>query len=253
MTDPFESPKRKLVRAKQHIYDFESCFRTFRDGNPYVQIAEPDADVPDNVVHKLQLAKPLPSSLDLIAADIVNNLRTVLDQAVYAVAIASGHDITHASFPFRETPVEFERAVAGKSNYLPQEILALLRTFKSYKGGNDLLRALNDWCNADKHALLSVAETATVRIHTKVQSTGFMSIPTTPTWDRGKHQIVLFTTGPSTEKLEYDMSFSLFVFFDQIEAIRGKEAISVFYAMAAEVQGILLALEAECERLGFVK
>lgn len=76
--DPFESAKRKLVRAKQHIYNFESCFRTFLDGKPYEQITEPDIDCPENIVHKLRLIKPVPETLDLIASDIVNNLRTVL-------------------------------------------------------------------------------------------------------------------------------------------------------------------------------
>jgi hypothetical protein len=252
MVDPFESSKRKLVRAKQHIYDFESCFRTFKDEYPCIKISEPDVNCPENIVHKLRLTKPVPESLDLIAADVVNNLRTVLDQAIYGVSIASGHTISHAKFPFSGDVTEFERAVQGKAKYLPQEILALLRTFKSYKGGNDLLCALNDWCNTDKHALVSAVETCGVRTHTRVQATGFMSTPTNPVWDRAKHEIELFTVSPHTEKFEYDFNIYIFVSFDQIEVIRGKEAITVLYAMAAEVERILMAIEAEAMRIGLV-
>jgi hypothetical protein len=252
--DPFESAKRKLVRAKQHIYDFESLLRTFKDERPYKIISEPDPNCTEKVIHKLRLTKPIPESLDLISSDVVNNLRAVLDQVLYAVAIASRHSISYAKYPFAGDTVAFERALKWKAKYLPQEIIALLREFKSYKGGNDLLCALNDWCNTDKHALLSAVETGVATARARMEGVGFVQMPAnSPTWDRSKHEIELFTTSPDTENFQYDISFGIFVSFDQIEVIRDKEAIGVLYAMSSEVERILMAIEAETWRLGFVK
>jgi hypothetical protein len=218
--------------------------------NPYEESAEPDAQCPQNTVHKIRLTRPIPDRLDVIAADAVNNLRAALDQAIYAIAAAAGSTISHAKFPFSGTAADLERAVAGKSTYLPQDILALLRTFQTYKGGNDLACALNDWCNIDKHALIVPAENAALHMRTSIHGTGFFSAPTKPSWDRSRHEIIMFTFGPLTEDVHYDFDFLFFISFDEIEAIRGREAIEVLYAMAGEVERILMALEAEAGRIG---
>jgi hypothetical protein len=83
--------------------------------------------------------------------------------------------------------------------------------------------------------------------------TGFFSTPEALTWDRTKNEIILFTTGPETENIEYDFDVHIFVTFDNIEIVLGKPAVGVLYAFAGEVESILMALEAECRRLGFVK
>jgi hypothetical protein len=253
MTDPFLSSKRKLARAKEHIGDFKARFDAFTNEHPYEQVVELDPNNPYQKIHKIRLTKPIPECLDVIAADAVANLRAVLDQALYAVALASGHTISHAKFPFKGNPDDFERAVRGKSEYLPPDILSLLRKFKSYKGGNDFLCALNDWCNADKHALLTPAGTGAVRLLFSIHTTdGFFSAPDPHVWDRSNNEIVMFTTGVETKEPKYEFAFSLYVSFDQIEVIRGKPAVGVLNTFAGIVEGILMAIEAETMRLGYI-
>src|SRR5258708_11274502 len=98
MADPFESSRRKLARAKQHVGDFKGHFDAFTNENPYEQVVELDPNNPYQKIHKIRLTKSIPACLDVIAADAVTNLRAVLDQALYAVALASGQPTDHVSF-----------------------------------------------------------------------------------------------------------------------------------------------------------
>lgn len=88
--DLFESSTRKLMRAKEHILDLELKIFNYVELSPYACVVDPDPHVPEHQVHKLRLTQPLPDELPTIIGDAANNLREALDNAGYAVAIASG-------------------------------------------------------------------------------------------------------------------------------------------------------------------
>lgn len=253
MADPFDSSKRTLARAKEHIRNLEEQFRLFHDEHPYRRVFHPDHER-NLVVIAIALTKKIPETFDNIAFDAVSNLRAALDQAVYAVALASGHSISHAAFPFGGTIEDSERALSRKAKYLPQEILALLRTFQAYKGGNDLLCTLNDICNRNKHAILTAVGMTGVRTRGSFNSSagGFMSVPENPVWDSVKNEIVIATVGPDTH-FDYDVDFGFAITFAEVQAVKGEEAIALLNKMAGIVEGVVLAIEAEFRRLGFVK
>jgi hypothetical protein len=82
-------------------------------------------------------------------------MRDVLDLAGYGLAVASGAvDPQHTNFPFAPNAVKFEEQVRGRCKDLPDDIVMLFRSLKPYKGGNDLLWALNCMAVTDKHKLL---------------------------------------------------------------------------------------------------
>jgi hypothetical protein len=254
MVDPFRSSRRKLARAKQHIFDLEGQIKSFMERKPYTPCIEPDPERPDHLLHKFKLSESIPDSFEDIAADAVNNLRSALDQACYAIAIASGRQSPrHTAFPFAGSATELENAISGRCKDVPTDIHPMFRAFKPYKGGNDILWALNQICVGDKHKMLMPIGTVIGGVGTKIKATGYASTPSRPQWDRAKNEIVYFITNVHTINFEYDFEFYVTVAFDEIEIISGQSALGVLHNLVGIVEGILMALEAECKRLGFVK
>src|SRR5438876_12182372 len=116
MTDPFESSRRKLARAKHHLADLDQMEKSFIDGNPYATITEPDPKRHHHMVCKLKVIKPLPESFAEVVGDAVNNLRAALDHSCYALAVAGGKlKSKNAYFPFGCDAADFERNLHGRS------------------------------------------------------------------------------------------------------------------------------------------
>jgi len=249
MVDPFESSRRKLGRAKEHISDLERKINSFVESRPYARVAEVDPRQPNCVVFKLKLTRDLPDELALITSDAIDNLRAVLDHACYTVAISSGNATAkEAYFPFAGTVERFENALRGRCKDIPQDIYPLLRGFKPYKGGNDLLYTLNTICVTGKHKMLISVGHTVIRDRTRFNAaTGYMRMPQS-TWDGANNEIVIAAVGIGTQ-FEYDVDFQFFVTFNEVEGIDGQEVLRVLNALASEVERVLLALEAETRRL----
>ncbi len=128
--DPFESPKRRLARAKQHVNHLEKRINTFFKKEPYARVVEKDADgVTD--LHKIKFTKPLPDSCDLAATEALEALRATLDQIGYATASLAGKvDPKQTQFPIADDAAALDNVIARKRcNDLPKEIVALFRSF----------------------------------------------------------------------------------------------------------------------------
>jgi hypothetical protein len=155
MADPFESSRLKIARAKQHVKDLETGIQSFIGSEPYECVSEADPNDADRFHHKINLVKPLPKGLAVFAGEASNCLREALDNSGYALAAATGKpDSRSCAFPFSGSSADFERSARGRCKDLRDGIFALLRRFKPYKGGNDLLWALNGICNVNKHRML---------------------------------------------------------------------------------------------------
>lgn len=87
MSDPFHSSRYSIARAKEHIGELDRQMAGYFNSQPYAQVIELDAERGQEV-HKLKLVKPMPVALPGIAFDAANNLRSALDQAIYAIAPA---------------------------------------------------------------------------------------------------------------------------------------------------------------------
>jgi hypothetical protein len=140
----------------------------------------------------------------------------------------------------------------GRCKDIPEQFYPFFRTLKPYKGGNELLWALNEICVGDKHRMLTPMGTAALRHHVRVKATGFFRMPVTHIWDRVKQEMELLTVGPDTTG-EHDFKFTLFVAFNGIPVIDGQPVDAVLNELVRVVDGIVLGMEAESRRLGFVK
>lgn len=257
MADPFESSRRKLARAKKHILDLERRIGDFIKKNPCTKVVERDLQRAKEI-HKIKLVKRVPrspSSFEDFASDAVLNMRATLDHAGYAVAVAANparKNPTCTAFPFARSAAELENAIKGRSKDIPKEILALFRSFKPYKGGNNLLCALNEICNAEKHKIVTPAAlTISTRGAMNVRGTGDWSTPAQAVWDSSKNEMVLIEAALDAQ-VEYDLEFFTLVIFDEIDAIRGEQVLGTLNALAGEVERVLLAIEAESRRIGII-
>ena len=251
MNDIFHSSKLRLSRAKDHIIDLEKSIRAFLDTKPYARVIEPDSDG-INQLHKIKFTKSLPDEFAIITADAVDNLRSALDHAWHAIAVASSaiKPTGEAYFPFADNAAKFKKRLIGCKKF-PQDILALLRRFQPHKGGDDLLWALNRICAANKHRMLAPIGIAVGGMHIRYMTfSGPGSIPM-PRWDRAKQEIIYAIVGPNG-KIEYNIDITFDVAFDKVEAVGGQPAIAILNALASKVEDILKALEGAARKLGYV-
>ena len=132
----------------------------------------------------------------------------------------------------------------------------MFRSFNPYKGGNDLVWALNRLCNTSKHRLLTPVGIASGGISVKHMTlssgpTGSgVAIPA-PVWDGEKNEMVFARVGVGS-KLDYNLNFRFFVAFGDVEPVRGEPAVPILSTTATEIERIVLAIEAETRRLGLV-
>jgi hypothetical protein len=258
MPEPFYSAYRKLAWGKKRIAELEWETRDFMSEHPCESFTEPHSDKPGYTIQKIRQLVPVPSAISLIASDALDNIRAVLDHALFTLAVASGRSqIENATFPIspRSDVAKFENMLKGRCADVPQEIWPLLRSFKPYKGGNDTLIALNDACNRNKHALIvSLVPDFPVIEHRSfgTEMEGIFTAPKHPVWDRAKNEMELFTVGPEVQLIaEFKLTF--LVVFAEIAGFERQQIFSVLGIFAAEVERILRTIEVHARILGLVK
>lgn len=252
MPDPFQSSRRKIARAKEHIADLERETERFVQEASYERFTEPDPKNPTHTVHKIRMTKPLPVGLSEMAGDAIGNLREALDHAIFGVAVASGcANPRSAYFPFAGTIDKLDNAIKGWCKDVPQEIYPLLRAFKPYGGGNKVLFTLNQIANRNKHALLIPVGAVSLDAGLNVRGTGFFSMPQPHVWDHAKNEMELITLGPGAQ-FKAHFRFAHTVAFAGIEVLEREPAVAVLYTIRSEVESVLAAIEAESRRLGFI-
>ena len=257
MTDPLESSRYSIEHAKRRIDEFEAEVQRFSQTNPYIQVVEKDMNTAEDV-YKIRLTKALPYTLKGIASDAVIALRAALDNAGYSVAVASGSKGKNAHFPFAGGVDEFKSSKYRRSSDIPKEILALMLVCGPYKGGNNLLWALNKLSNTRKHEfivpIIGSSGPFSIKIGgghgTKFMGRGPFSVGGT-IWNGAKNELEYMRVGSGGEiDTDANFRFTLFVAFGEVDVIHGQPAIGVLRAMTDEVERILMAIEGEAKRIG---
>src|ERR1035437_7105144 len=249
MSNPFESSRRKIARAKEHFLNLHREIEKFTLVKPYERVIEPHPDEPDHTIHKIKMTKELPSSIADTTADLVQNLRNALDNAAYAVAVASGKvEPKFTAFPFAGSIAQMANSL-GRSKDLPKEIQSLFCGFQPYLGGDDILWALNEICNGDKHKIVIPIGTGMVRVAGGIEVTGYFSMPEPHVWNRTKNEMNLSRWGLTRNSNTISSSVSLkrLTIFRSWTASQSLESLT---SCAGKVERIVVCIEAESRRLG---
>lgn len=247
MSDPLKSARYSVGRAKHHIAELKATADAFFNDRPYETFAEPDSDGIHNRI-KVRFAKPIPESMQGAAFDAVNNLRASLDQAGFAIGRAAGKRGKQAHFPFGDSLANAKSLARRGSKDIPDNIFAVMIAFKPYKGGNDLLWALNKLANANKHEILvpvgAFVGKATVEA---ARWSGRLRMP--PVWDSAKNEMEIGTIKRGSDSYGY-FQIAFYVALGEVAVVAGKPAVDVLSDMVSVVEHILMALEAETRRAG---
>jgi hypothetical protein len=249
--NPFNSPRRRLARAKQHVNRLEKRIRTFLDRKPYKPVA--DTDATGTTTHAIKFNRNFPDSWGDAAVEALEALRSALDQTGYAAAVLGGvANPKYAYFPIADTMTDLDALTKGRCKDIPATVSAIFRAFDAYEGGNYTLWALNKLCNANKHRLLvpigGIAGGGTLFPGGFLKNASVFA----PRWNSAKNQIEFAKTYVGGE-LKLDGRFTFNVAFDEFNGVRRVNAIGILDAMAREVDRVIVATEAECRRLGLLK
>jgi hypothetical protein len=216
----FSSPKRRIARAKQHVANINAQVLAFFDAEPYAKVVERNSK--GLYEYKVKLTKSLPDEITDLAYEALE----------------------------ADDAAGFENVMRGRLKALPADILALLRSLQPYKGGNDLIWALNRIRRQGTHRLIvpAVTDVSVGNIRMTTSSPFPLDIPP-PAWNSEKDEIVFAVSGPPGT-FDYDVEFAFFIAFGQVEGVAGEPVGDALEDMIAEVERIVLAIKAESRRMG---
>jgi len=253
-SDPFESSKRRIARAKKHIRDLKRSMQAFTKRKPYRIVTEPYTDGIHEVLKLKARRKRLPDSFSDIAADAAENLRASLDHAIFAIAVDIGTPtkrLDDVYFPFARNESLIASRIARCCPNFPKSFVALLGTLKPYNGGNQMLWALNEVCRKTKHRLLVPMDFRIGSVNVfGVSGIGNFALP--PKWDSTKNEIVLGQIRPDTD-VTCNLKLAFNIGFDDPQFLSGQPAVGILNEMARIVDGVVMAIEAEAKRIGLFR
>lgn len=245
MDFPFNDPFLCVVWANKCTDEFKQMVTSFVATEPYTHITEPYSDGIQQL-HIIKLTKGLPVGFRIAIANVINNLRSALDLGWHSLLTLSDtiRPTDEAKFPFADNITKFNGMLTRGFKKFPDEIKVLARSFQPYKGGDDLLWALNRICAGNKHKML-----APVAILPPMGLLNYPGIPC-PMRNRSKDEIICFLTDA---KFNNDIDITFDIAFDEVDIVKGQPVLTVLNTLSDKTQDILLALEAEAIRLGFIQ
>ena len=218
--------------------------KAFNDREPYTRLVETDPDGL-NQCHTIILTEPLPESFADLTVEVAAALGAALDQAVFAASKAvGGTRLMDTCFPVSDSAAGLDKIIDQKCKGVPPAIMALLRGFDPYKGGNDLLWGLRRIVQTEQYRLIAPvgsAESGVTFIHN--------ATPPRVRWDAEKKQLELGTF-PIHGVFQPNLSVFFSAGFGEVETLQGRPVLPILEAMTEEVERIVSVLEAESQMVG---
>lgn len=248
MDDPFESPRLLIEDARLDVATLDSEFKAWVKKLQPESVVSRDPQTGEHLA-KLRYAEKMPGRFRVLASNAVNNLRHALDQAVNCAAVQLGGRDTNY-FPFAQSASDMDAAMKDRCKKVPVGLHPVLKGFKPYPGGDDLLCAVQI-ANKNKHrGILNLhAEAVGGRHEVNARMSGPGRVGTL-IWDSHKQELEMARVAPGT-RLDMDSKGSV-VFRIELRNTptpQGEPATAILYSLADKVESVLLALEAETARL----
>lgn len=166
---PLEGPKLKIQRTNGHIADVSQCIIDFLEANPAEIFTDDGPGNGEQCIKVRAMGQP-PAKIAVICGEVLYGLRSALDQLACALATQNGHsNVSDTYFPFAGSKDDFESdTTQRKIRKLSADAVSIMHKIGPYKGGNDLLWALNKLCNTDKHQMLIPMAATNLGSHLKL-------------------------------------------------------------------------------------
>lgn len=252
MTDLFHSAKLRLSRGEYHITDLNERIRSFLQAKAYSIIREDNFDgIHESQKITIKLTKPIPDNFAAIAADAIDNLRSALDLAWYALADVSKSLSAdkRAYFPTFKTVSVFEGFISNSK--MPKEILSLVRKVEPYPGPNGYIWTLHWICVKNKHRLITpIATIANIEmIHTL--SYGIAKQIDRPRFDSSKNEIIFYTPKGETT-IKYKVGITFDIAFHKTGIPHPGSASNILKIFADIVNDVINGFERIARNLGYI-
>jgi hypothetical protein len=148
--EEFEGSKLKIARGRRHATEFNAEFASYLQSGSCAVFLEIHVETGEPRI-ALRIRQPAPRELSAIFGDAVHNFRTALDILANDLVALSGVQPKKVYFPFSKNAAGFEAELKAKMGQATDSIKDIVRSFKPYAGGNELLRAMHDLDIGDKH------------------------------------------------------------------------------------------------------
>jgi hypothetical protein len=249
----FSSARLLIQGAREDIKNLDAEFERFFNSDPYTQAVERDPQTGHDI-YKLKMTRQMPVMSSRNVARIATELRSALDQAGFAVALASGNTrLKNTYFPFAPTAEDLDRSIKGRCRDLPENFATFFRSFNAHRGGDDLLWAMNEVANGIKHRfIVPVGQGIGSGVVDNLACKGRVyEMPFPPRWDRAKNEMVICVVEHGAE-VNYNFKLRFFVSFGDIEVIKRRNVIGTLSVFADKTESIVNAIEAEARRTGLI-
>lgn len=236
--DPFRSSKACLKRAKCHTVEFKERVETFINSEPYRYLTdEIDPDTGDHV-QKIRLVKPIPENLECIAADAITNFRNTLDHMMFTIGGFGNY------FPFGDKASGFENVMKGRCKGIHSEIQDVVRAFKPYLGGDDILYALHKVADTNKHGFILTMGTVCEAWVAK-RFKGTVTLSPNQVWGANENEIEISRFSAENFTGQANPSVSVYIGMQGVSFVEGAYAEAVLNDFSSVVERVLIAVEAK--------
>ena len=149
----------KSERARKQLRDLQSAIHRYREHKPYGMTAAVEQQRGESdYVFRFQVNRPIPDSFVLIIGDIVHNLRSALDHAIWALYVARwpSYNGTNLYFPITDTKAAFDAATKRHIKAVGKRRGAIIGDIQPYETGSDALTALHAIDIVEKHRAINI-------------------------------------------------------------------------------------------------
>lgn len=153
MEAEFRSHRNLLAQAGELVEEFEGRVRNFITHNPSSYVTELDPRTGETV-HKVRLFGRVPDHIDQLSVQVLNALRSSLEQAVYAAGRINGVEDPNTEFPVVNSAAEFPKPHYKRIKDVSPRVMDELEELQPYHEGNWPLRRLHDLRNHNFHRRL---------------------------------------------------------------------------------------------------
>lgn len=152
-----------MARANEFIVELERAIETGK-GSAFRVVKEIDPGSPSRIVFRARIEQDAMMRLGLIIGDVIHNLRSALDHAVWQLVIASGEEPgRHNMFPILRNAAEFQdrglrqlRGVAPAAVAVIEQVQPYHTPSADLTSEDSFLWLLDELSNHDKHRVLNV-------------------------------------------------------------------------------------------------